>query len=158
MPSIIGMNIYKISAERKKMATKGELEIKTHPQIIDIKETKIQGLSKDDISILSVDFVMSSSFNPDAGSISIEGVIMYKAENKEEIMNEWKKSKSLPLKDGAIILNYIFNKVAIVGLYLSDTLALPPIIAFPKVEPRANSKNTGEKTTPTTTPAHGKKE
>lgn len=136
MPSIIGMNISKISAEKKENAMKGGLEIKTQPQIIDVKETKLQGLANEDIHILLVDFAMASTFNPDAGSIQINGTILYKSDKMGAILKEWKKTKSLPSEDGVIILNHIFNKVSVIGLYLADLLALPPIIALPKVEPK----------------------
>ncbi len=136
MPSIIGMNINKISAEKKENAMKGGLEIKTQPQIIDVKETKLQGLANEDIHILLVEFAMVSTFNPDAGSIQINGTILYKSDKMSAILKEWKKTKSLPSEDSVIILNHIFNKVSIIGLYLADLLALPPIIALPKVEPK----------------------
>jgi len=138
MPSIIGMNINKISAEKKENAMKGGLEIKTQPQIIDVKETKIRGLANEDIHILLVDFSMASTFNPDAGNIHINGTILYKSDKIEGILKEWKKTKSLPSEDGVIILNHIFNKVSVIGLYLADLLALPPIISLPKVEPKKN--------------------
>lgn len=136
MPSIIGMNINKISAEKKDNAARPGLEIKTQPQVTNVRETKLQGLAKEDISILLVDFTMSSTYTPDAGSILIEGSIFYKTENKDGILKEWKKTKSLPSEDGVTILNHIFNKVSIIGLYLADILTLPPIIALPKVESR----------------------
>lgn len=136
MPSIIGMNIRKISAEKKENAMKGGLEIKTQPQIMDVKETKLGGLANEDIRILLVDFAMVSTFNPDAGSIQINGTILYKSDKMGAILKEWKKTKSLPSEDGVIILNHIFNKVSVIGLYLADLLALPPIIALPKVEPK----------------------
>ncbi len=154
MPSIIGMNINKISAERKENAPKGGIEIKTHPQIVDVRETKIEGLAKEGISILLVGFAMSSVFNPDAGSILIEGSILYKPENKDAILKEWKKSKSLPQEDGVIILNHIFSKVSIMGLYLADILSLPPIIALPKVEPGRNHGGTAQEKKNQNSPAH----
>ncbi len=134
---IIGMNINKISAERKESALLGKgLEIKTQPQITDVKETKIEGLAKESIDILSINFTMSSTFNPDAGSILIEGIILYKSDKKDAILKEWNKAKALPSEDGVIVLNHIFNKVSIIGLYLADLLSLPPIISLPRVEPK----------------------
>lgn len=136
MQSIIGMNINKISGERKIPTPKGGLNINTQPRITDIKETKLSGIAKEDMSVLSVSFEMVSSFEPDAGKIQIEGTILYKSDNKDAIMKEWKKAKSLPSEDGVLILNYILGKISIIGLYLADTLSLPPIIALPKVEPK----------------------
>ena len=138
MPSIIGMNIRKISAEKKENAINKGLEIKTRPQIMDIKETKLQGLANEEIHILLVDFIMVSTFSPDAGSIQVNGTILYKSDKISAILKEWKKTKSLPSEDGVIILNHIFNKVSVIGLYLADLLALPPIIALPRVEPKKN--------------------
>ncbi len=136
MQSIIGMNITKISAERKNIIAKGGLEIKTQPQITDVKETKLQGLAKEDLSVLSVDFSLTSVFAPDVGNISIEGNLIYKADNSDAIIKEWKKERAMPPSDGAIILNHIITKCSVMGLYLADALNLPPIIALPKVEAR----------------------
>ncbi|MBU4246550.1 MAG: hypothetical protein ABIF85_02540 [Nanoarchaeota archaeon] len=136
MPSILGMNINKISAEKKDSFNATGLEIKTQPQILDVKETKIKGLANEDIIILSVSFKMASTFSPDMGNISIEGVVLYRPDNQETVMKEWKKSKSMPINDGALILNHIFARISVVGLYLADLLALPPIIALPRVEPK----------------------
>lgn len=136
MPSIIGLNLTKISAERKNVIAKGGLEIKTQPQITDIKETKLQGFAKEDLIVLSVDFSLISGFTPDVGNVSIVGNLIYKTENIGAIMKEWKKSNAMPPEDGAIILNHIITKCSVMGLYLADALNLPPIIALPKVEAR----------------------
>ncbi|VVB59531.1 Uncharacterised protein [uncultured archaeon] len=147
---IIGLNINKISAERKENAFLGKgLEIKTQPQITDVRETKLEGLSKENIDILSIGFAMSSTFNPDAGSILIEGSILYKSDKKDAILKEWKKAKALPSEDGVIVLNHIFNKASIIGLYLADLLSLPPIISLPRVEPRRDYDKTSQSVTPT---------
>ena len=154
MPSIIGMNIRKITAERKVSASRGGIDINTQPKITDVRETKLQGLSKDDISALSVSFSMTSSFEPDAGSILIAGTILYKSDNMDAALKEWKKAKSLPPVDGVLLLNHILSKVAIIGLYLADILSLPPIIAFPKVE---SKEKYGDKISSAAIPAHEKK-
>ena len=136
MPSILGMNINKIHAEKKDSANSAGLEIKTQPQITDVLDTKIKGLANEDINILSVSFKMASTYSPDMGNITIEGVVLYRPDNKETVMKEWKKSKSMPSSDGVLILNHIFARISVIGLYLADLLALPPIIALPRVEPK----------------------
>lgn len=132
MGAILGLNIVKISAERKKN-TGGPIEITTQPSIVDVSEIKLPGLAKD-MSALNINFTFNSAFKPEVGSITIEGSILYKAEKPEEFIKEWKKNKALPPIDGTILLNHILSKVSIIGLYISDLLQLPPIIGLPKIE------------------------
>lgn len=132
MGAILGLNIVKISADRKKNAG-GPVEITTQPSIIDVSEIKLPGLAKD-MSALNVSFTFNSAFKPDVGSIMIEGSILYKADNPEDFIKEWKKNKTIPSTDGTILLNHILSKVSIIGLYISDLLQLPPIVGLPKIE------------------------
>lgn len=138
MAAIIGLNIRKISAEKKKYSG-GAVEITTQPAITEVSDIKLPGLGKD-ISALNIGFKLASSFSPDAGSIIIEGAILYKADNPDAALKEWKKSKALPPADGTMILNHILGKVSIIGLYLSDLLQLPPIVGLPKVEVKPQEK------------------
>lgn len=135
MGAILGLNITKVLAEKKK-TNGGNIEITTQPAILDVSEVKLPGIAKD-LSVLNVGFTFNSTYKPDAGAIAIEGLILYKADSNESVLQEWKKSKALPQLDGAIILNHILSKVSIIGLYLSDLLQLPPIVGLPKIELKA---------------------
>lgn len=134
MNTIIGMNLKKISAERKDPKTpSGAMEITTVPGITGVKEIDLVGLGNG-LKALSIDFNMKSDIKPDRGSIIIEGSIIYNTDNSKEMAEGWKKNNALPEEDTVRILNHILSKVSIIGLYISDIMGLPPIVGLPKVE------------------------
>ncbi|MFH1432678.1 MAG: hypothetical protein ABIG84_05665 [archaeon] len=140
---IIGLNYRKINAE-KKGATINNMKINTGPEITGIKKSKLQGLDND-IEMLSVDFRFKSDIEPKIGSINIEGTIVYKTDKTEEIMTLWNKNKSLPEYAHIELINYIFKKVGILALQLSDILQFPPVISMPKLEAAKPAKKETKK-------------
>lgn len=130
--AIIGLNYKKITAE-KNGSGRENMKINTGPEIVDIRKTKLQGF-ENDMDVLSVDFRFKSATEPDVAKINIEGTIIYKADNPEDILKSWNKDKTMPSFAHIEIVNYLFKKVGILALQLSDTLQLPPVISMPKLE------------------------
>lgn len=128
---VIGLDYRKIHAEKDAVLPK--VNISTSPRIIDIKKTKLTGFGSD-FDVLSVDFEFSSKFEPKAGDLSIEGTIIYKADDADSIMKLWKKEKKLPANANSEIVNYIFSKVGIFALQISDALQMPPVIGMPRIK------------------------
>ena len=144
--TIIGLNYKKISAE-KNGSGRENMKINTGPEIVDIRKTKLQGF-ENDIDVLSVDFRFNSATEPDVARINIEGTIIYKADKPEDILKSWNKDKTMPSSAHIEIVNYLFKKVGILALQLSDTLQLPPVISMPKLEvvkPADTNKTADEK-------------
>jgi len=143
--AIIGLNYKKIIAE-KSGSGRENMKINTGPEIVDIRKTKLQGF-ENDMDVLSVDFRFNSVTDPDVARINIEGTIIYKADKPEDILKSWKNGKTMPSFAHIEIVNYLFKKVGILALQLSDTLQLPPVISMPKVEvvkPASNANKTAD--------------
>ena len=130
--AIIGLNYKKIIAE-KSGSVKDNMKINTGPEISDVRKTKLQGFESE-MDVLSVDFRFKSTVEPQIALINIEGTIIYKSDNPQEILKSWTANKTLPQGAHVEIVNYLFKKVGILALELSDTLQLPPVISMPKIE------------------------
>lgn len=128
---IIGLNYKKIHAEKADALTR--VDISTTPKVIDVKKVKVSGLGQD-IDVLSVDFEFLSKFEPKAGEISIQGTLMYRTDDAENAVKMWKKDKKLPIEMNVEIINYIFSKIGVFALLISDALGMPPVIGLPKLK------------------------
>jgi hypothetical protein len=76
-------------------------------------------------------------YNPGIGRIRIDGNILSIDNPKEtkKILDEWNKSKKLPPKLMAQLLNFILIRCNIKALSLSQDINLPPHIRMPMVGP-----------------------
>lgn len=128
---IIALSYKKIAAEKEGVMS--NVSINTVPKIVDVKKTKLSGLGSD-VDILTVDFEFASAFEPKAGKINIEGSIVCRTEDPENAAKVWAAKKTLPEKLNIEIINYIFAKVGILALQLSDIMQMPPVIGMPKIE------------------------
>ena len=53
--------------------------------------------------------------------------------NELEILEFWKKDKTLPADVQMAVINYMFRKVTLQALHLADLLQLPPVVNLPKL-------------------------
>lgn len=131
--AILGLNYTKITAERT--GSSANTEINTMPRIVEIKETKIEGIGSG-LDVLAMDFVFESTFKPKVGVLNLSGVLLYRpsdSKHREEIMKFWKKEKQLPPIIQMEVINHLFRKVALQALHLADLMQLPPIINMPRI-------------------------
>lgn len=137
--SIIALNYKKISAEKQGVLK--NVSINTTPKIINAKKTKLSGLGAD-VDILTVDFEFSSTFEPKAGGIDIEGSLVCRIADPEGAAKMWEKEKKLPETVHIEVVNYLFSKVGILALQLSDIMQMPPVIGMPRInEPVKDKKS-----------------
>jgi len=132
--TIVGFNFTKIDAERKEPA-KGKININNNVTIKSVGEKKIS-LANDKRKVLSFTFEFTAKYDPDVGSITITGDVLYMeaAAKVKEIMDGWKKDKKLPKDMMPLILNTVLNKCNIQALILSEQINLPPPIPLPKLQ------------------------
>ncbi|MCK5451971.1 MAG: hypothetical protein KAI51_00915, partial [Candidatus Aenigmarchaeota archaeon] len=90
--------------------------------------------------ILNIKFSFTSTFDPDVAKLEIEGMIIYTGKNNKNIVNEWKKSKSMPEDEHVEIINYLFKTAGIKALHLSEMAGIPPVIALPKLTKAVKKK------------------
>ncbi len=129
---IIGISYTKILSERTGSTNNKKVEISTAPLIKDVKESAFTVFGAE-APVLNINFIFKSTFKPSIGSIEMHGILIYKPENIDEILNTWKKSKKIPQKNQIELTNYIFTNVSIKALMISDLMQLPPIINLPHI-------------------------
>tara|TARA_Y100000310_G_scaffold301528_1_gene338083 strand:+ start:490 stop:918 length:429 start_codon:yes stop_codon:yes gene_type:complete len=141
--TIVGFNFTKIDAEKKE-PVKGKININNNVTIKNVGEKKIS-LANDKQKVLSFTFEFTAKYDPDVGSITITGDILYMeaAAKVKEIMDGWKKDKKLPKDMMPLILNTVLNKCNIQALILSEQINLPPPIPMPKLQAAESGQKQG---------------
>ena len=132
--TIVGFNFTRIEAEKKEIM-KGKININNNVSIKNVEEKKFS-LSSDKQKVMGFGFEFSAKYDPDVGSIRINGDVLYmdNAGKAKEILDGWKKDKKLPKDIMPVILNTVLNKCNIQALILSEQINLPPPIPMPKLQ------------------------
>ena len=130
--SIVGFSFTKITAERKS-SVRGKVNINNNIGIKDVKERELS-FSKDQ-SGLEFQFEFTADYEPQLGSIKLNGEVLYMESSKKvsEVMDRWKKEKKLVQELMTKILNSVLMKCNVQALILSQDLNLPPPIPLPKI-------------------------
>jgi hypothetical protein len=131
--AVIGFNFSKFDCVRDSKAS-GSIEVK-HTIHID-KVTKaplnVGGTSSD---VLKVEFGFDVLYGNEVGKISLTGDVIYTdtKEIVEESVKAWDLDKKLPRMVEEQVQKFIYSKVILKALQLSDDLNLPAPIPLPKV-------------------------
>lgn len=141
---IVGFNLSKVYAEKKisKVEEKIKIQIRNDVLITNLEEEKLPtGKSKADG--LRFDFKYSLKYEPSVGEIELIGFVYYLDDLAEikTILKNWKKDKKLPPELTTNIVNTILFKGNIKALSLSQEINLPPHLAMPTVNPKADSES-----------------
>ena len=131
---IVVFNFTKIDAEKKDIP-KGKININNNVAITQVEEKKFF-LGSEKQKVLGFTFEFMAKYNPDIGFIKFIGDVLYMADSKKvkEILDGWKKDKTLPKELMPSILNTVMNKCNIQALILSEQINLPPPIRLPKLQ------------------------
>lgn len=137
---IIGFDFNKIQAERKEIKKNTRLEIHNKINLTNIEEEKLPIPNQRGLKFF---FKFSLEYAPNAGSIYLEGSVLYTEDNKkvDEILKEWKKTKKISPELMAQLINFIMLKSNIKSVILSQDINLPVHIPMPKVEPGKQNNN-----------------
>lgn len=139
---IVGFNFDKILAEKKAPISK-ELRIKPNVSIQDIKveELNFGGIEKQ--KLLKVLFEFLAEYNPQIGTIQIQGHILYAGikNEVEEISKSWKKDKKIDDKILLQFINTILMRCNIKALSLAQDVNLPPQLRLPTVTKKVDPKD-----------------
>jgi len=135
---IIGFNIKKISADKKK-PLKGKIDIKSN---IDLKNITQENVSISDKSAINFEFAFTVGYEPKLAEIEILGnVVALDEEDKfKDILKEWKKKKLNP-EIKIPLFNFIMEKCNLKALHLEEELSLPLHIPLPKLQSQPTSNN-----------------
>ena len=132
--AVISTNFKKISAERKGGA-KGKININNNVSVTKVDRADLSiGISKQEA--LRFEFEYVTKYEPKMGEINLTGELVYlnTPEKINEILDSWKKNKSVPKDIMPVILNSVLAKCNIEALILSRDINLPPPIQLPRVK------------------------
>ncbi|MEE9525140.1 MAG: hypothetical protein V3V78_00855 [Candidatus Woesearchaeota archaeon] len=139
--AIVGFNFTKINVERKEESVKGKIDIKNNVAIMGVEEAKVKlGSSSQKVAKVSFDF--NTIYGPKIGSIKLSGNVLVLGETAKigNMIEKWKKSKSMPKDMAPTVLNTVLNKCNIQAVILSQQINLPSPIPMPKVQVQAPKK------------------
>lgn len=80
---------------------------------------------------LAIDFVFTSIYNPSIASIKIDGTLYYRGDDIEDILETWKKEKTIRRID---IQNVIIEKGLMEAVILAKELNVVPPIPLPRIQ------------------------
>ncbi len=132
--AIIGFNLTKMSCERKQQAN-GKITVSNNINITQVDEAKLNAASSTSTA-LAISFRFELKYNPDVGSILIEGNILElttEVEAKENVA-AWKERKVIKPALFQTIMNAIFSRCQVHGIILAKELALPSPVPLPKIK------------------------
>ncbi len=129
---ILGINFTKINAERKG-ALEGKINISNNILVTDVKKHDFKLSGQESVRI---EFKFTADYNPNIGSIVIEGetIIVDQPKKLEEVLNQWKKDKKLPDDVLAQVMNNLLTKCNVEALVVGREVGLPPTLNMPKVK------------------------
>jgi len=131
--TVIGFNFKKITAERGPAIT-GKVNISNNVSVKKVEEADIPvGVGKQKALRFSYEF--ATKYEPNVGSILIEGDVLFLAEEDivKKTLTSWKKKKQVDKEILTPILNTVLAKCGIKGLIISQDLNLPSPVQMPRV-------------------------
>ena len=138
MLTIIGFNFSKLLAQQKKPA-KGNLKIGTNVKIDSLERSNL--VFDNDRGAVKVTFTYKVNYDPDIGTIELQGDIMFMQEKKvvDQLLKEWEEKKTVPKKVSSSLVNSIMQKCTIQAMIMTKDIGLPPPMPMPKV--KSSGKN-----------------
>lgn len=129
---VLGINFTKINAERKG-ALEGKINISNNIIVTDVKKHDFKLSGQESVRI---EFKFTADYNPNIGSIVIEGetIIVDQPKKLEEVLAQWKKDKKLPDDILAQVMNNLLTKCNVEALLVGREVGLPPTLNMPKVK------------------------
>ena len=134
---VIALNFKSFEAKRNPQPMSGEIKINSTPKILDVQETTLREFDKKAIS-LSFEFV--TSYEPDIGTIRVEGDLIYTGDKAPQAVAQWAKKKSVPEDVSVEILNHLFRRCLLKISVMAEDLQLPPPLNLPRVQMKDKDK------------------
>jgi hypothetical protein len=133
--AVIGVHITKITAEKKNSNSVEKIGIENNISVTDVvaKDFSLGSAKQKGLRFV---FGFECAYNPDLGSIKLQGDVLYieSVEKIQAIEKEWKDKKSIDRDTMQYVLNAALNKCNIEALKVSQDINLPSPIPLPKVE------------------------
>ncbi|NTV22771.1 MAG: hypothetical protein HGA85_00145 [Nanoarchaeota archaeon] len=134
--TVLGFRYTKMIAEKKKSITEG-LKVSNNLAVVDVKEAKITGASKQ--KGLEFSFEFKTTYAPDIASITLAGaLVLVVTETKgKEAIALWEKEKKLQSDIMKDVYNTLLARCNMQALFIARDMQLPPQIPLPKIEEAA---------------------
>lgn len=132
--TIIGFNFKKIHAEKSTSSVNGKVNIANNVSVKNVEATELPvGTKKQKALKFTYEYI--TTYEPNLGSINIEGDVLYLAADGDvdKTLQGWKKNKKIDKEILTPILNTILTRCSIKGLLISQDLNLPSPLQLPKV-------------------------
>jgi hypothetical protein len=131
--TVIGFNFKKITAEKTELVVP-KVQVANNVVIKKVQEVAIP-MGKEKQSALSFIYEFTTKYEPNVGSVIIEGEVIYLASKElfDKTMKEWQKGKKIDKDLLTPILNTILAKCTIQCLIMSQDLNLPAPMQLPRV-------------------------
>lgn len=141
--AVLGLNYTGFSSKKRGNPAQ-KLEINTTPVITKVAKANVAAGGRS-VPALGVEFSLKTSFSPDIGEQSVDGVLLYSSEDADKVLKEWEKTKRLPADAQVEVVNYIFRTAAVKALQLADMTGFPPVITMPTVRAAEPKKKPGKR-------------
>ena len=131
--TIVGFSLTKLLLDRKEAVIR-KVEIKSKLHLPSMEKQPVLLVQGKDT--LRFNFEYDIIYEPDLATISFKGYVLFVSDHKdtEEIMKEWKKTKTVNKQLQTSIYNFIFHKCNIRALQLEDEFNLPLHISLPVIK------------------------
>jgi len=134
---IIALNFMKINVEKKK-GIDGKVNINNDLVLKDVVERQIAGKNKQSIADFLFSFTVQylTEEKTPLASILLEGEIVYveEAVKIREILDGWKKNKTVQKELLREVMNTAMMKCNVEGIVLSKEMNLPPPVGLPQIK------------------------
>ncbi len=141
--TIVKISLHKVSAERKLGAKGGQVRINNNVSIINVEDLQFNVPGK---AGLKCTFSFNCKYEPDLGSIDVEGQIFYtdSEEKVKEVKENWEKNKRLPSGIMEKVVNASLHKGNIQAIKISEDIGLPSPLPLPKVKTPSDAPSVEE--------------
>lgn len=131
--TIVKINIHKVNAERNLKAKGGQIQINNN---VSLKNVEDMDFSLEGKKGLKFTFEFRCDYEPDLGTIVVEGQVLYVDEEKKvkEVKEGWDKGRKIPVEIMEQVANAALHKGNIQAIKISEEVNLPSPLPLPKIK------------------------
>jgi len=139
---IVGFNLEKTQAERKKKLQKG-MKAYHNITITSVQNEDIQIGKNSKKQGLKFSFEYNVDYQPDVGKVLIEGSVLYSDDDKivKTILDSWKKNRNVSPEIASQVLNTAIVRCTIKALSMAQEVNLPPHMPIPTITPKGKEQD-----------------
>jgi len=131
--TIVKINIHKVNAERNLKAKGSQIQINNN---VSLKNVEDMDFTLEGKKGLKFTFEFRCDYEPDLGTIVVEGQVLYVDEEKKikEVKEGWDKGRKVPVEIMEQVANAALHKGNIQAIKISEEVSLPSPLPLPKIK------------------------